>query len=169
MKRLIPTMLFAVLSISFLAVAPNAVAKDKPSKSQKHFDALADSALAAMKARAEELKIGGAAVVAYYEGETIQSWSSKMLVVGRYKDEPTANDKGANLLAIAYAKAAEMADLHKDSGSQARPPMTGEFGWKGGVIAKGKSGYIIAAFSGGKSEDDAEVSRAGLAKLKTGL
>lgn len=169
MKRLIPTMLFAVLSISFLAVAPNAVGKDKPSKSQKHFDALADSALAAMKARAEELKIGGAAVIAYYEGETIQSWSSKMLVVGRYKDEPTANDKGANLLAIAYAKAAEMADLHKDSGSQARPPMTGEFGWKGGVIAKGKSGYIIAAFSGGKSEDDAEVSRAGLAKLKTGL
>jgi hypothetical protein len=169
MKRLIPTMLFAALSISFLTVTPKAVAKDKQSKSQEHFDALADSALAAMKARAEELKIGGAAVVAYYEGDTIQSWSSKMLVVGRYKDEPTANDKGSNLLAIAYAKAAEMADLHKDSGSQVRPPMTGEFGWKGGVIAKGKSGYVIAAFSGGKSEDDAEVSRAGLAKLMTGL
>jgi hypothetical protein len=60
-----------------------------------------------------------------------------------------------------------MADTLKDSGSQVRPPMTGEFGWQGGVIAHGEAGYLIAAFSGGKSEDDLEVSRAGLAKLKT--
>jgi hypothetical protein len=108
-------------------------------------------------------------VVAYFEGEAIQAWSSKMVVVGRYKDDPTQNDKGANLLAIVYAKAAEMADTHKDSGSKARPPMTGEFGWTGGVIEQGRSGYLIAAFSGGKSEDDVEVSRAGLAKLKAKL
>ena len=103
-----------------------------------------------MKARAEELKIGGAAVVAYFDGDKIESWSSKMLVVGRMKDEPTATDKGSNLLAIVYAKAAEMADTLKDSGSKVRPPMTGEFGWEGGVIVRVKTGYIIAAFSGGK-------------------
>jgi len=34
------------------------------------------------------------AVVAYFEGETIQAWSSKMIVVGKYKDVPTAIDKG---------------------------------------------------------------------------
>jgi hypothetical protein len=122
-----------------------------------------------MRARAQALGVTGVAVVAYFEGETIQEWSSKMIVVGKYRDEPTASDKGSNLLGIAYAKAAEMADMHNDSGSGVRPPMTGEFGWKGGVIAHGKSGYVIAAFSGGKSEDDVAISREGLAKLKEKL
>jgi len=133
------------------------------------FDVVADGALAAMRVQAEAMKIEGVAVVAYFEGETIQKWTSKMIVVGKYKKEPTANDKGSNLLGIVYAKAAEMADTHKDSGSQVRPPMTGEFGWSGGVIARGKAGYLIAAFSGGKSEDDVAVSHAGLEKLKAGL
>lgn len=92
-----------------------------------------------------------------------------MAVFGRMKDEPTEKDKGANLLGIAYAKAAEMADTLKDSGSNVRPPMTGEFGWTGGVIVRGKYGYLIAAFSGGKSEDDVQVSRAGVTQLQTGL
>jgi hypothetical protein len=129
------------------------------------FDASAAAALQAMKFRAEELKIGGAAVLAYFEGDRIESWTSKMLVVGRVKDEPTATDKGSNLLAIAYAKAAEMADTLKNSGSGVRPPMTGEFGWQGGVIVRVKTGYVIAAFSGGRSEDDVAVSRAGMAKV----
>jgi hypothetical protein len=133
------------------------------------FDSLADSALLAMRTRAEQLGIGGVAVVAYFEGDRIQSWSSKMAVVGRLKDGPSQNDKGANLLGIAYAKAAEMADTLKDSGSQVRPPMTGEFGWNGGVIVRGKNGYLIAAFSGGKPEEDDKVSRAGVAQLQTGL
>jgi hypothetical protein len=135
----------------------------------KEFGVIADEALAAMKKRATELGIGGVAVVAYFEGDKIQSWSSKMLIVGRMKDEPSASSKGANLLAIAYTKASEMADTLKDSGSGVRPPMTGEFGWQGGVIARAKTGYVIAAFSGGKSEDDLEASRAGLAVLKAGL
>lgn len=129
------------------------------------FDAAADAALAQMRTKAEAAGIGGVAVVAYFEGETIQSWSSKMLVVGRYKDAPTATDKGSNLLAIAYAKAAEMADTHKNSGASDRPPMTGEFGWNGGVIGHGKSGYWVVAFSGGKSEDDVQIAHQGLALL----
>ncbi len=118
-----------------------------------------------MKTKAEELKIGGVAVLACFEGDSIRSWSSKMLVVGRMKDSPTATDKGSNLLAIAYAKAAEMADTLKDSGSKVRPPMTGEFGWEGGVIVPIKGGHIIAAFSGGKSEDDVATSRVGAGKM----
>ena len=133
------------------------------------FNTLADSALAAMRTRAGELGIGGVAVVAYFDGDKIQSWSSKMLVVGRMRDDPSQNEKGANLLGIAYAKAAEMADTLKDSGTSGRPPMTGEFGWNGGVIARGKYGYLIAAFSGGKSEDDVKVSNSGLAQLQNGL
>jgi hypothetical protein len=134
--------------------------------SAKGFDEAADGALAAMRKRAGELGIGGVAVVAWFEGESIRSWTSKMVVVGRYKDEPSPGNKGSNLLGIAYAKAAEMADTLKNSGSGVRPPMTGEFGWPGGAIARGKTGYWIAAFSGGKSEDDVEVSKAGLAELQ---
>jgi type 1 glutamine amidotransferase len=133
------------------------------------FDGLADAALLAMRRRADELKIEGVAIVAYFEGDTIQSWSSKMAVVGKMKTLPVQEKKGSNLLAIAYAKASEMADTLKDSGSNVRPPMTGEFGWSGGVIVRGKKGFLIAAFSGGKSEDDVKVSRAGVAELKTGL
>jgi uncharacterized protein len=142
---------------------PNTPAADKS------FDTLADEALDAMRKRAAELHIGGVALVAYFTGDKIESWTSKMAVVGRMKDLPSGHDKGSNLLAIAYAKAAEMADTLKDSGSGVRPPMTGEFGWQGGVILQGKAGYLIAAFSGGKSEDDVDVSRTGVQKLKNGL
>jgi uncharacterized protein len=133
------------------------------------FDGLANSALMAMKKRADELGIGGVAVVAYFPGDKIQYWSSKMLVIGRMRDEPSDTSKGANLIGIAYAKAVEMADTLKNSGSQVRPPMTGEFGWQGGVIVRGRNGYLIAAFSGGKSEDDVKISTAGVEELKTGL
>ena len=88
---------------------------------------------------------------------------------GRMKDSPSPTDKGSNLLAIAYAKAAEMADTLKDSGSRVRPPMTGEYGWNGGVIVHGKRRYLIAAFSGGKDQDDVSISRTGVAVLENGL
>jgi hypothetical protein len=83
--------------------------------------------------------------------------------------DPAAREKGNNLLGIAYAKAAEMADTLEDSGTAKRPPMTGEFGWQGGVIAKVKTGYLIVAFSGGKSEDDVQVSKVGLEVMKPSL
>jgi len=138
------------------------VAAQTSDKSTRAFDEQADQALVVMKKRAEELKIIGAAVLAYIPGNSTQSWSSKMAVVGSLKNAPKPNDRGSNLLAIAYSKAAEMADTLKDSGSGVRPPMTGEFGWQGGLIIKVKTGYLIAAFSGGPSEDDLKVARAGL-------
>ncbi len=157
----------ALLAVSFVAGERTVCAASAPKPvGVKKFDVLAEAALAAMKNRAAELKITGVAVVAYAAGDTIQGWSSKMAVVGRMKDSPTPTEKGNNLLGIAYAKAAEMADTLANSGTAKRPPMTGEFGWQGGVIARVRTGYAIAAFSGGKSEDDAEVSRAGLEVLK---
>jgi hypothetical protein len=169
MKRYIRTLSLAALIATAIAVAQTNKTGIKSAMTSNNFDATADAALVAMRARAQELGVTGVAVVAYFEGDTIQAWSSKMIVVGKLRDEPTATDKGSNLLAIAYAKAAEMADTQKDSGSGVRPPMTGEYGWKGGVIARAKAGYVIAAFSGGKSEDDVAISREGLAKLKLGL
>ena len=79
---------------------------------------------------------------------------------------PFSEIKGdANVLAIVYAKAAEMADILKDSGSGVRPSKKGENGWKGGVIRKVPGGYILAAFSGSKSEDDVAISQIGVEVL----
>ena len=88
-----------------------------------------------------------------------------MVVIGKMTDAPTEKKPGASVLAIAYSKAAEMAETLKDSGNAGRPPMTGENGWQGGLIKKGKTGYLIAAFSVGPSESDLKVSQAGLEVL----
>jgi hypothetical protein len=133
------------------------------------FDQAASGALEAMKARAGELHSNGVCVVAFAPGNSVASWSSKMVVVGSMVEAPTAVKKGSNLLGIAYAKASEMAATLKDSGSGIRPPLTGEYGWQGGVVARGKTGILIAAFSGGRSEDDVAISRAGLAVLAQSL
>jgi hypothetical protein len=167
MNRYVAALLLATLLPPALSAAQPQ--KKKDADTAANFNVTTDAALAAMRTKAQAMGISGVALVAYFEGETIQAWSSRMIVVGNYKVDPTGGDKGSNLLGIAYAKAAEMADTHKDSGSGIRPPMTGEFGWSGGVIAQTKGGYVIAAFSGGKSEDDVAISREGLAKLKSGL
>lgn len=104
------------------------------------FDRTADRALLAMERRAHELGIQGVAVVAYFDGDSVRSWVSKMIVVGSgIEDQPAQNQKASNLLAVAYSKAAEMADTLKNSGSHVRPPLTGEFGWNGGAIARGET------------------------------
>ena len=135
-------------------------------KVAKTFDALADSALEAMKKRATELKIGGVAVVAYFEGDTVQAWSSKMVVVGRMKDAPSTGNNGANLLGIAYTKASEMAETLKDSGSGVRPPMMGEYGWQGGVIAKDETWLCDCGVQRREERRRLEASKAGVAVLK---
>ena len=163
---------------AFLAMVHSAVAQNQPATIPAgpearsadavaaRFDEVADKALQAMKQRAEELHIQGVALVAYSPGDTVQGWSSKMVVVGRLSTAPSGTDsKGSNLLGIAYTKAAEMADTLQDSGSHIRPPKTGEYGWQGGAVAKGKTGILIAAFSGGASADDLRVSKTGLAIL----
>jgi hypothetical protein len=160
--------LFVVGSSAVLAQTSAIDHLTKPASAKK-FDALANRAIAAMRRRAAALNVSGVAVVSYAPGAAIHGWSSRMAVIGRMKDEPTAASKGNNLIGIAYAKSAEMADNLQNSGAASRPPMTGEFGWQGGVVARARSGYVIVAFSGGKSEDDVQVSKAGLAVLQPAL
>lgn len=169
MKRQMTAISIIISVCLALSVIPAHAAHAPKPPSPKKFDHLANAAFAAMQKRAAELNVTGVAVVSYAQGDTIRGWTSKMLVVGRMQDAPTASSKGNNLLGIAYAKASEMALTLQDSGTAQRPPMTGEFGWRGGVIAHGKTGYIIVAFSGGKSEDDVQVSHAGLALLQPEL
>lgn len=162
MKHLFPIALVLFWFSAVTALAQQTSPAPAGGKPGKAFDELADAALLAMTQRADELKIKGVAVVAFIEGDSTKAWSSKMAVVGTMKNAPTEKNRGANLLAIAYSKAAEMAETFKNSGNAGRPPMTGETGWEGGLIKKGKTGYVIAAFSGGPSESDVKVSRAGL-------
>jgi hypothetical protein len=162
--RLVPQL--ALLALILVTAAYGA--KGPKPVNAKRFDSAAQAALTRMKQRAAELKIQGVAVVSFAPGDSIQNWSSQMAVVGHMTDH-TNGEKGNNLLGIAYAKASEMANTLKDSGTPGLTPMTGEFGWQGGVMARIPNGYIIVAFSGGKSEDDLEVSRAGLAILKSRL
>jgi uncharacterized protein GlcG (DUF336 family) len=161
-----------VRSFLFAAMAaiaiPSLAANPAKPLSAKRFDAMANQALAAMQQKAAELNIQGVAVVSYAPGDAVQTWSSKMAVVGHMTDAK-ASANGNNLLGIAYAKSAEMARTLKDSGTAGGAPMTGEFGWQGGVILKTGSGFVIVAFSGGKSEDDVQVSKAGVAVMKSGL
>jgi hypothetical protein len=131
----------------------------------KEFNKLADKALKAMKRRAKKIGIHGVAVVAWSEGRKVKAWTSKMLAVGPITGESDTDPAGANFLGIAYTKASEMADTLKNSGSGVRPPKKGEYGWRGGVVKKLKGGYVFAAFSGGPSEDDVKVAKAGLKVL----
>jgi hypothetical protein len=126
------------------------------------FHELADQALQAMEKRAGELNIKGVALVAFARTTPVTTWESKMAVVGMMIRPPSATRGATNLLAIAYSKAAEMADTLEPSGGNGRPPLFGEHGFGGGRMARAKTGILFAAFSGGPSEDDALVSQAGL-------
>jgi hypothetical protein len=175
-KKYCLTGLLTLQTMVMLMNAPILHAQDKPDNSApapapsaRSFNDVADKALLAMKRRAEELNIKGVALVAYAEGDTVQSWTSKMVVVGHLTDPAASNGKGNNLLGIAYTKASEMADTLKNSGSKVRPAMTGEYGYEGGLVAKGKTGILIVAFSGGPSADDLKVSQVGLDIMKSNL
>ena len=166
------TVISGILVLAAMATAgSNLRSEDNPAvvAPSAAFAPAATAALKAMKDRADALHVNGVAVVAYAPGDSVTSWSSRMQVVGNMIKAPSATDKGSNLLGIAYAKASEMASTLKESGTAGRPPLTGEFGWQGGVVAKGRTGILIAAFSGGRSDDDVAISRAGLAVLAQSL
>lgn len=123
---------------------------------EKIFFKQAAKSLALIEQAAQKLSIKGVAIIAFIPGDVTESWISKMKVVGNLTTE------SANLLGIASTKAAEMADTHLDSGSGVRKILSGELGYKGGLIKKINSGYILAVFSGGSGEQDLEVAKTGL-------
>jgi hypothetical protein len=137
--------------------------------SAKKLDALEQTALTAMKAKAAELKVTGVAVASFAPGETVEEWTSKMAVVGRMTDPAATDGRGNNMLGIAYDKSAEMARTHVNSGTSPCKAMVAEFCWQGGAIEKVKGGWAIVAFSGATGEQDFQVSQAGLAAMKAGI
>lgn len=127
------------------------------------FNKAAEVALREMTQQAESRRMSGVAVVALISGEKTSAWTSRMQVVGSMVVNKS------NVLGVAYTKAAEMADTLQNSGSGSRSPYKGEFGYKGGMIEKHSPGYLLAVFSGGKSEDDVAVAQAGLSQLRKAI
>jgi len=155
-------LILALIMVSGLCLSIQAQQKNIEVKAanknsgEKIFIKQADKSLALIEEAAHKISIKGVAVVAFIPGDVSESWISKMKVVGNLSTE------SANLLGIAYTKASEMADTHKDSGSGVRKVLSGELGYKGGLIRKVNSGYILAVFSGGSGEQDLEVAKIGL-------
>ncbi len=137
-------------------LATHAQTDSKMKTAEKSFIEHADVCLEIMEQAAREMSVIGAALIAYIPGEVTESWISRMKVVG------TLANESANFLAIAYSKAAEMAETYKTSGTADREPLHGEFGYQGGVIKKIDSGYLLAVFSGASGEQDAEIAGKGL-------
>lgn len=128
-------------------------------KGEKTFLKHVDRSLVLMEQAADKMGIKGVAVMIFIPGEETVSGVSKMKVVG------SMTRKTINFLAVANSKIAEMADTHLDSGSKVREPLTGETGWRGGLIKKVDSGYIMAAFSGGTEDEDIVVAQAGIENM----
>ncbi len=155
-------LILALIMVSGLCLSVQAQQKNHEVKAasknsgEKIFIKQADKSLALIEEAAYKISIKGVAVVAFIPGDVSESWISKMKVVGNLTTE------SANLLGIAYTKASEMADTHKDSGSGVRKVLSGELGYHGGLIRKVNSGYILAVFSGGSGEQDLEVAKIGL-------
>ncbi|MEO6523156.1 MAG: hypothetical protein ABIN91_15850 [Mucilaginibacter sp.] len=148
----LPGLLLCILLFSFTSKHGQKIVNIN---GEKIFLKHADDALAAIEQGALKLSIKGVAIVVFIPGDSTRSWVSKMKVVGLMK-------KGSsNLLGVASTKAAEMADTYQDSGSGIRPPLKGEYGYKGGLIRKVGSGYIIAVFSGGSPDQDKEAANNG--------
>ena len=161
MKRIRVILLLLLVSGIFTSIQAKTTTAVKTKQSEnksgeKIFFKQADHCLELIAQAAQKSSIKGVAIVAFIPGDATESWISKMKVVGNL-----THDK-ANLLGIASTKAAEMADTHRDSGSGVREIYSGELGYKGGLIKKVNSGYILAVFSGGSSDQDLEVAKIGL-------
>jgi hypothetical protein len=152
MKKL-PFIASILISLSLLA---GFQLSQSSNQHEKIFLRHVDECLSLIEKEAQKIPMQGVAMVAYIPGDQTKTWTSKMKVVGKLADDKV------NLLAIVYAKASEMAVTMKDSGEESRKDIVGELGYRGGTIMKIDSGYLVAAFSGGTSDDDLAVAQKGL-------
>lgn len=149
-----------IIATLFIAISfPSLARADSGTKGEKILIKNGNKCLALMEQAAGDMSVKGVALIAFIPGDRTKAWTSKMSVIGALKNN------SANFLAIAYSKAAEMADLYMDSGSRTRDPLHGEFAYQGGIIKKVKSGYILAVFSGASGEQDVEIANVGVESL----
>jgi len=138
--------------------------KNKEKIFMDNFQIVAKDMITEMENHARKLGVKGVILVASMDDAGF-SWISQMKAVDDIKvisDNPQQEYPGYNFIGIAYSKAAEMADTKLNSGSKIRPAFQGEFGFKGGVIKKVNTGYILTVFSGATGEQDFEIAQVGM-------
>ena len=119
-------------------------------------------ALDDMKAKAEEMGIQGVAAASVLnKGEDVD-WIGEMKVVGT----PYKLKEGWNLVAIAWSKCGEVIATRADSGNPDHEKIMGEFGFVGGAYDEYEGCKMAFAFSGATSEEDLEVARYGIERIK---
>ena len=119
-------------------------------------------ALEDMKAKAEEMGIQGVATASVLnKGETVD-WIGEMKVVGA----PYKLEEGWNLVAIAWSKCGEVIATKVDSGNPDHKRIMGELGFVGGAYDEYEGCKMAFAFSGATSEEDLEVAKYGIEKMK---
>ena len=153
------------------AAAANSPNNNTEEGHMDNFQAIAEQMIAEMEKHAKELGVRGVMLVASMD-ENGFSWVSHMKAVDAIAvaaEGPGPHEyPGHNFIAIAYSKAAEMADTKLTSGSKVRPAYKGEFGFQGGEIIKTTMGYVLAVFSGATGEQDFEISQAGIKAYEAG-
>lgn len=125
-------------------------------------------AVEAIRAKAAEMHIQGVGVALVWKMQDPTSCSPTVKFVGQFhrgpKPERGPDDVGANYLAVALAKLAQMQRTWKPSGQAA---VKGENDFPGGdLIELDENTLLLAAFSGGTGEEDMEIAQAGLAAMK---
>ncbi|MBQ1905613.1 MAG: VOC family protein [Bacteroidales bacterium] len=123
---------------------------------------LISKALDDMKAKAEEMGIQGVATASVLnKGEEVD-WIGEMKVVGT----PYKMKEGWNLVAIAWSKCGEVIATQADSGNPDHKKIMGELGFVGGAYDEFQGCKMAFAFSGATSEEDLEVAKYGISKMK---
>lgn len=130
-----------------------------------------EAALNEMAAKAKELGVTGVAVVgARRVNDDINNTDITFYtrVYGRIGRKPdrgiSPDDTGASYLALALAKAAQVARIASDSGVAVF--RKGEVRYRGGVIRYMGNHFGIAAFSGGDEDQDVIIATAGVEMLE---
>jgi len=119
-------------------------------------------ALEDMKAKAMEMGIQGVATASVLNsGETVD-WIGEMKVVGT----PYKLEEGWNLVAIAWSKCGEAIATRADSGNPDHKKIVGELGFVGAAYDEFEGCRMAFAFSGALSEEDLEVAKYGIEKMK---
>ena len=115
-----------------------------------------------MYVKAKKMGIQGVAVASFLDAGEEVDWVGEMRVV----ETPYNLKEGWNLVAIAWSKCGEVIATCADSGNPDHEKIMGELGFVGGAYDEYKGCKMAFAFSGALSEEDLEVAKFGIAKMK---
>ncbi|MBP5334694.1 MAG: VOC family protein [Bacteroidales bacterium] len=162
MKRFLLLVIGACLAVSFSASGQANQVINEKDMTNEQLKGFIVKALEDMKAKAEEMGIEGVATASVLnKGETVD-WIGEMKVVGT----PYKLKEGWNLVAIAWSKCGEVIATEADSGNPNHKKINGELGYVGGAYDEFLGCKMAFAFSGATSEEDLEVAKYGIAKMK---